>query len=179
MKRVATALDCQKSNTLIAIFLVTLSLTLISCASQPELKFYNKNLLSLEKEKTQFTVDHGYCTQVSYGSVRMPDVRVYIPPSSTTAGASSTTTGTFDVIEPSTGRLSTGSMTMHTQSTPRYDIAGSVDRGIATASAMAALSAQSRAEKARLDIYCGCMAKLGWTEGEKPASLLADQISTE
>lgn len=162
----------------VGVFLIIPCLLLVGCANQQELKFYNKNLLSLESEKTLFTIDHGYCTQVSYGAVQMPDVRVYIPPSST-SGQSAVTTGTFNAIDLSTGRLSTGNVTMHTQTTPRYDIAGSIDRGIATASAMAALAAQTRAARARQDIYCGCMARLGWTEGKKPSSLLADQLSTD
>lgn len=124
------------------VFLVFCFVTFCGCQQK---YFYNTNYPS-NLQQQYYNRDHGYCTQMSYGSVPPQQVQV-------NDSYSGTTTGTFDGYGPDgyyQGRY-------NAYTTGGGGFASGLANGMNIGSAL-------QAGEARSDIYKGCMAGLGWFE---------------
>lgn len=106
--------------------------------------YYNAKYPSNEQQR-YFAGDHGYCLQVSHGSVPMPQLH-----SNTQSGY--LTSGTVSNMNGQSYRYQ-GSVT------PQPDVVGSFMNGMNIGNAL-------NAEDARGDIYEGCLIRLGWSRIE-------------
>lgn len=120
------------------IFLILATVSLVGCATNKY--FYNNNYPS-DQQQLRFEGDHGYCLQVSYGSVPMPDVRVNTPSSYQVSGQGYDSNG--------------GSYHYQGTSTPTNNFGNGLANGYQLGQAM-------NASNARGDVYQGCLIRLGW-----------------
>lgn len=127
-----------------------LLLVLAGCADKPRV-MYNMGVPH-QDEPQQFKIDHGQCVMVANGSAPMPPV-AYTP----TGGK--TTYGSFSAYSP--GRPIFGNYSSTSHASPGDSFMAGVTNG-------AAIGAMFAAKQARQDIYEGCMARLGWKDGERP-----------
>lgn len=115
--------------------------------------YYNPNItdpVALERQKT---IDEAHCTQVSVGSIPMPEVRHY--QSGVQNYQINSTTRTYNTD----GSSSTSYMSGYASSYPNPGDAFSA--GLANGASMGAALA---AEKQRRQVMDGCMYTLGWTK---------------
>lgn len=119
-----------------------MSVLLALCGCTPH--YFNLNYPD-GQQQNHYVIDHGYCTQVSYGAVQMPQIHL------NNNTGSSTTSGNVYMSG------SNGNYTGRYNSTTNYNgnfISGFAD-GMNIGSAMAA-------NQSRSDIYASCLARLGW-----------------
>ncbi len=121
---------------------------LTACASP--VIYYNPNITNDSDRNRQFTIDDGYCTQVSDGAVPMPEMRIY-QPEQTNYSIHATTTA----FNSRTG-LTTYNTTGSINSYPTQSFATGFANGASIGAAMAANERRQR-------VYHGCMVNLGWT----------------
>lgn len=126
-------------------FIAMVALVCTGCAT----KYYNHNLSKSDAD-AQFSVDDGYCIQVSDGAVPMPEVRYYQPEQ--TRYTINATTTAYNSRTGYTTYNTTGSVnSLSTQS-----FATGFANGLNIGSVMAANDRRQR-------VYHGCMISLGWT----------------
>lgn len=113
--------------------------------------YFNLNYNDNEQQK-HYVIDHGYCTQVSYGSVEVPQVQL------NNNGGSARTSGNIYM----SGRNGT--------SIGRYNSTTTYNGGIISGFANGLnISSVASANQARADIYESCLARLGWFRIEGPS----------
>lgn len=139
---------------------VLLAGMLNACASQ--VTYYNPNITDDTARNNQFAIDDGYCTQVTEGSVPMPEVRYYQPNQSHYSINSTTTAYNYNTGY--TTYKTTGSINSYPS--PADSFANGFANG---ASIGAAIAASNNRKK----VYHGCMVSLGWTtdRNEKPKQI--------